>query len=359
MKKTIAHFIEEKIKTHQRFIYNQIVKMDQFRSIVIGTFENDDNTEFPFDFYYNLNSITNLKRFFKEQNVIAIHVHHGKHVKRILPASIEYNIPIIVSIRGRDGSSKFKSYTRNTKRYSSLVKHGTMYLPVCRFLAEELKTLGFPDEKIHVLYGGIDLSLFPYMERTFPENGEIRILSVGRLVEKKGFPTLIQAFKQIHAKFPNTKLHIIGTGKDEHKIRSLISECELKDAVVLKGALDLHQISNELKKAHLFCLASQTGSDGDIEGIPNALKEAMASGLPVISTQHAGIPELIEHKVTGYLVPESDDIELAKGIQFFLEHPEIWKKYTQRARKVIEKNFDLNKQIQEQQRLYGLLDDYS
>ncbi|HWO96490.1 MAG TPA: glycosyltransferase [Bacillus sp. (in: firmicutes)] len=357
MKKTIAHFIEEKIKTHQRFIYNQIVKIDQYRSIVIGPFDNDDNTEFPFDYYYNLNNIKDLKSFFTEQNVVAIHVHHGKHVKRILPICIDYNIPLIVSIRGRDGSSKFKSYTRNVKRYSSLVKHGAMYLPVCEFLAEELKTLGFPDEKIHVLYGGIDLSLFPYTERTLPKKSEVRILSVGRLVEKKGFPVLIQAFQQIHAKFPNTKLHIIGTGKDEQKIQSLTSECELEDAVVLKGTLDLQQISDELKKAHLFCLASQTGSDGDIEGIPNALKEAMASGLPVISTQHAGIPELIEHKVTGYLAPEGNDIELAKGIQFFLEHPDSWKKFTQKARKVIEKNFDLNKQIQEQQRLYSLLDD--
>lgn len=357
MKETIAHFIDEKIKTHQRFIYNQIVKIDQYRSIVIGPFDNDDNTEFPLECYYNLNNITDLQRFFAEQNVMAIHVHHGKHIKGILPVCIEYNIPIIVSIRGRDGSSKFKSFQRNVKRYSSLIKHGAMYLPVCGFLAEEIKTLGFPAEKIHVLYGGIDLSLFPYTERTLPEKGEIRILSVGRLVEKKGFPTLIQAFKRIHAHFPNTKLHIIGAGKNEQKIESLISEYQLEDRIVLKGALNLHQISKELEKAHLFCLASQTSADGDIEGIPNALKEAMASGLPVISTRHAGIPELIEHNVTGYLAPESNDIELAKGIQFFLEHPHIWTEYTQRARNVIERNFDLTKQIQQQQQLYSLLKD--
>jgi len=120
--------------------------------------------------------------------------------------------------------------------------------------------------------------------------------------------------------------------------------------------MDSKQISDELKEAHLFCLASETGSDGDVEGIPNALKEAMASGLPVVSTYHGGIPELIEHKRTGYLAREKNDLELAQGLKYFLDHPEEWKGYTERARQMIEEKFDSNKQIQEQQRLYGLIE---
>ncbi|MCP1494959.1 glycosyltransferase involved in cell wall biosynthesis [Peribacillus frigoritolerans] len=81
----------------------------------------------------------------------------------------------------------------------------------------------------------------------------------------------------------------------------------------------------------------------------------MASGLPVVSTRHAGIPELIEHQRTGYLTPEKNDMELAKGIQFFKENPDVWTDYTERARKVIEEKFDVNKQIIEQQRLYSLV----
>ena len=81
----------------------------------------------------------------------------------------------------------------------------------------------------------------------------------------------------------------------------------------------------------------------------------MASGLPVVSTRHAGIPELIEHQRTGYRAPEKNDMELAKGIQFFIENPDVWTDYTERARKVIEEKFDVNKQIIEQQRLYSLV----
>lgn len=354
--KTIAHFIRENIKTHQRFIYNQIVKVNQYRSIVIGTFDITEDTEFPFENYYNIDKINDLKTFFKEQNVMAIHAHHGKHAIQILPVCIKYKIPLIMSIRGRDGSANKAVFEKNASRYSSLIQQGALYLPVCKYLSEELIKLGFPKEKIHVLYGGIELDLFQYQERNLPLKGEIRILSIGRLVEKKGFQALINAFKQIHYKYPRTRLHIIGAGKDEKEIRNLINNNKLKNSVFLKGAMTSEQISKELKEAHIFCLASQTAKNGDVEGIPNVLKEAMASGLPVVSTFHAGIPELIEHKITGYLVPENNPDELAKGLQFYLDHPELWKSYTQKARRVIEENFDVNKQMLEQQRLYSLLE---
>ncbi|WP_141994385.1 glycosyltransferase, partial [Bacillus sp. B4EP4a] len=353
--KTIAYFVSENIKTHQRFIYNQIVKISSYRSIVIGPFDDTNQTEFPFENYYNLNKIKDLENFFKEQEIIAIHAHHGKHGQEILPVCEKYNIPLIVSIRGRDGSDRPEIFRKNAKRYSSFIKHGAHFFPVCQYLAEGLRSLGIPDEKIHVLYGGIETDLFAYSTPILPKEGEIRVLSVGRLVDKKGFVTLINAFKRIYSQYPRARLHIIGTGEDEEKIKSVITEFNLKDVVILRGAMDSKQVSNELKKAHIFCLASQTAKTGDIEGIPNVLKEAMASGLPVVSTQHAGIPELIEHQRTGYLAPEKNDIELAKGIQFFLDHPEIWNAYTERARKVIEEKFDVNKQIMEQERLYSLV----
>ncbi|MGN7393710.1 glycosyltransferase [Peribacillus frigoritolerans] len=353
--KTIAYFVSENIKTHQRFIYNQIVKITNYRTIVIGPFDNTDRTEFPFENYYNINKIKDLKKFFEEQDIIAIHAHHGSHGQEILPLCEKYNIPLIVSIRGRDGSDRPEIFKKNAKRYSALNKHGAHYYPVCQYLAEGLRRLGIPAKNMHVLYGGIELDLFPYANRTLPTVGEIRVLSVGRLVDKKGFVTLIKAFKHIYSQYPNARLHIIGAGEDEKRIKSTIAEYNLKDVVILRGAMDSKQVSDELKNAHIFCLASQTANNGDIEGIPNALKEAMASGVPVVSTRHAGIPELIEHQRTGYLAPEKNDMELAKGIQFFIENPDVWTDYTERARKVIEEKFDVNKQIIEQQRLYSLV----
>lgn len=354
--KTIAFYIAEPFKVNQGFMYNQSVKLDQYRAIIIGPFPDSKNIQYKFKDFYNINEIKDLGAFFKNQNVAAIHAHQGKHSLDILPTAIKYDIPLIVHFRGRDSSTQTEErYLKNKEQYKSLMNHGAGYFAVCHFLAEELKKLGFPKDKIHVLYGGLDLDLYPYVEHSLPKEGEIKILSVARLVEKKGFHTLLKAFRLIHHNYPRTTLHIIGTGKDEEKIKNLIDEHQLNERVFLRGAMDSYQISKELRNSHLFCLASETGQDGDVEGIPNSLKEAMASGLPVISTFHGGIPELIEHKKTGYLAPEKDDIKLAKGLKYFLDHPEVWEKYTKRARQVIEKNFDLNKQIAEQQKLYNLI----
>ncbi|QGQ48579.1 glycosyltransferase [Metabacillus sediminilitoris] len=338
-------------------MYIQTVKLNQYRPIVIGPFPNSHNTLFQFEHYYNLSEIKDLGVFFKEQNVVAIHAHQGKHALVILPAAIKYNVPLIVHFRGRDSSTQTeKRYQKNLERYQHLIKHGAGYFAVCQFLAEELKKLGFPGDKVHVLYGGLDLNLYSFTEHSLPKEGEIKILSVARLVEKKGFLTLFKAFQRIQHEYPRTTLHIIGTGKDEEKLKSYIHEHKLNNRIFLRGPMDSKKISKELREAHLFCLASETGVDGDVEGIPNALKEAMASGLPVVSTYNGGIPELIKHKSTGYLAPEKNDFELAQGLKYFLDHPEEWKGYTERARQVIEEKFDSNKQIQEQQRLYALIE---
>lgn len=356
--KTIAFFIREPIKINQGFMYNQIIKLDEYRPIVIGFYPNNQNILFKFEHYYDLNEIQDLGAFFKEQNVVAIHAHQGKHSLDILPTAVEYDIPLIVHFRGRDSSTQTISrFRKNVIRYQHLVKRGSGFFAVCHFLEEELKKLGFPQNKLHVLYGGLDLDLYPFIERSLPKEGEIRILSVARLVEKKGFLTLIKAFQQIQHDYSRTTLHIIGSGKDEEKIRSFIEEQQLNDRVFLRGPMDSIQVSKELRDAHLFCLACETGEDGDVEGIPNALKEAMASGLPVISTYHGGVPELIEHKKTGYLVPEKNDLKLSQGLKYFLDHPRVWKRYIKTARQVIEDKFDLNKQIKEQQRLYDLIEE--
>ncbi|GAB7387574.1 hypothetical protein BSNK01_14110 [Bacillaceae bacterium] len=351
MKKTIAHFLEHDLKLHQRFVYEQIIHLERYRSIVIMPARRGKTT-FPFPSLFYLNEIKNLGRFFRRQNVVAIHAHHGGHGVAIMPVAKKYRLPLLVSFRGRDASARHQAFARNRARYKRLRKEGALFLPVCGFLGRELVKLGFPRRKIRPLYGGIDLDRFPFIQRRLPQEGEIRILSVARLAKKKGFATLVKAFRKVHRDFPHAKLHIVGSGKDEKRIRLLIAKYGLQEAVVLKGKLNGKQIAKEMKKAHLFCLASQTTRDGDVEGIPNVLKEAMASGLPVVTTRHAGIPELVEHKKTGYLAPERDDKELARGIKYFLHHPEVWADCTREARKVIEEKFDLNKQLKRQEKWY-------
>ena len=353
--KTIAVYIKEKIKNHQRFIYNQIVHIKRFRMIVLGPFDQTEDTQYPFENFYNINKINDLGKFFRKMEVVAIHAHHGSHANEILPVAQEYQIPLIVSIRGRDGSAEPEIIAQSMRRYESLKEYGAMFIPVCEYLADGLKKMEFPEEKIHVLYGGIELDLFPFVEHVLPKKDEIRILSVGRLVEKKGHETLIQAFNLIHFLYPNARLHIVGEGENKQKLRTLIEQLMLNDAVILREAITSPEIAEELKKAHIFCLASHKASSGDVEGIPNAIKEAMSIGIPIVTTEHGGIPEIMKHMETGYLTTEKDVLALARGFLYYIENPEVWRPLTRKARAVIEDKFDFKKQIKEQEYLYSLI----
>lgn len=354
--KTIAHYLLEDIKVNQRFIYNQIRYQGDFRSIAFGPFERSSKSDFPFDYYVNLNQIESLTEFFVRENVVAIHAHHGKHAVEIAPVAIQYNIPLIVSIRGSDGSSRSdKLMNRNMARYRPLIKHNALFLPVCEFLKNELLSMGIPEKNAKVLYGGIDVEMFQYQERQLPLTGDIRLVSVGRLVEKKGHATLIKAMKHIHAIEPRVKLSIIGEGKERGNLEQLIDEMQLQNIVTLEGKKSSFEIAEKLKTAHLFCLPSVTASNGDVEGIPNALKEAMASGIPVISTIHGGIPELITHLESGYLVREHDVDGIVEAVRYYLEHPLKWKEICSNARRIVEEKFHLEKQLKLQHHLYRYL----
>lgn len=353
-RKTIAHYLVKELNPyHDQFIFNQMGYLKKYKPITIGPFR-QTKRKLVLSHSYCLSNL-HMQELITAENIVAIHAHHGGQALKILPLCEKYQLPLIVSIRGRDGSIHKSVFERNKQRVQTLLKHPVIFFPVCHFLAENLRILGVPKEKIKVLYGGVDLATFRYQTRSFPKRGEVRILSVGRLVMKKGFGTLIEAFARLHRAFPNTTLHIIGYGWDRKEIEELIKKHRLSEVVKLRGKMKITEIEKEMRKAHLFCLASQIAKDGDIEGIPNVLKEAMASGLPVVSTPNGGITELITHKETGYLAPEKSVEGLVKGLSYFLENPTIWKKYSSKARKTIEDKFDLQKQIELQEKYYDEL----
>ncbi|WP_253187269.1 glycosyltransferase [Paenibacillus sp. GP183] len=271
--------------------------------------------------------------------------------------AILYKIPLIVSFRGNDASAHNTSFEKNQIKYQELIEHGSLFLPVCEFFKGELMKLGFQKEKLKVLYCGIDIDKFTFRSWKPNKNHTFRILTVGRLVEKKGFPILIQAFRKVHKKFPKAKLVIIGKGRPtrKEKLSRQIKKYNLDTSIELITEIKNGDIVKELHHADLFCLPSYTTSKGAVEGIPNVLKEAMSCGVPVVSTYHAGIPELIEHNRSGILVKEEDDKALAEAIITLLKNPKQGKKYAKQARQKVKKDFNLNKQIHVQEQYYDHL----
>lgn len=299
-----------------------------------------------------LNEVFSPKEYVKRNNISLLHAHHGQLGMLLLPFKEETNLPLVTSIRGRDATLANQpiGYLDNMKM---LFDRGERFFPVCQYLADRLIAWGCPSEKIRVLYGGVDLNEFKYRA---PHKGDSQnILSIGRLVEKKGHHILMQAFQKIRDKFPNATLTIIGRGELEEYLISLANQLNLGDSFRLLNHLPKDQVREQMTNADIFCAASLEAADGDVEGIPNTLKEAMAIGVPVISTNHAGIPELITNNKEGVLVQENNVDELADALEFMLTNREIWETYTVAARQKVEQNFNLAQQLQQQAEFYDEL----
>ncbi|WP_237982477.1 glycosyltransferase [Bacillus thuringiensis] len=292
------------------------------------------------------------KEYVKKNNISLLHAHHGQLGMLLLPFKIETNLPLVTSIRGRDATLANQpiGYLENMKL---LFGQGERFFPVCKYLADRLIAWGCPPEKIRVLYGGVDLSQYNY--QTLQKEGTQNILSVGRLVEKKGHHILMKAFKKIKGEFPKATLTIIGRGELEEYIKSLAIQLNLGNSFRLLNHLPKDHVREQMNNADIFCAASLEAFNGDIEGIPNTLKEAMALGVPVISTDHAGIPELITNNKEGILVQENNVDALANALEFMLTNRDMWKSYTLAARKKIEENFSLVQQLQQQAEFYDEL----
>src|SRR5690606_34820421 len=119
-----------------------------------------------------------------------------------------------------------------------------------------------------------------------------------------GFRYLIKAFRRVAAAHPTARLIIVGDGEEKRKLRKMIRKSNLSSHIKLKGHVAHNELTKLLRRADIFCLPSVTTKDGNQEGIPNSIKEAMATGLPIVSTKHGGIPELVEHEKEGLLVKE-------------------------------------------------------
>jgi colanic acid/amylovoran biosynthesis glycosyltransferase len=241
---------------------------------------------------------------------------------------------LITSFRGIDMSKKYHSL------YNELFKKGYLFLPNNQYFKNKLIELGCDKNKIIIHRSGINLNKFIFSPKTLKPNKKIKIVSIARLIEKKGIEYGIKAVAKLAKTNKNIEYNIIGDGPLRKQLQNLINESGLKNTIKILGWKKQDEIIEILKNSHILIAPSITGSDGDIEGIPNSLKEAMAVGLPVIGTFHSGIPELVKSE---FLVPEKDSDALANKLNYLMQHPEIWPEITKTNRKIIEEQYDINK----------------
>jgi colanic acid/amylovoran biosynthesis glycosyltransferase len=248
---------------------------------------------------------------------------------------------LISTFRGADISKFLPKW--GEKVYQELFQETDFFLANCEFFKNKAVALGCESNKIHVHGSGIDSSKFFFSERYFPNDGIIRIVTTGRLVEKKGIEYVIKAIAKIAKNHPNIEYNIIGDGELKEYFVKLIADLNLDDIVKLWGWKQQKEIVDILDKCHIFVAPSVTGKDGNQDAPVNTLKEAMAMGLPVISTRHGGIPELVENGVSGFLVPERDADAIATKLSYLITHPELWEAMGKAGRVRVQEKYDMNK----------------
>jgi glycosyltransferase involved in cell wall biosynthesis len=194
--------------------------------------------------------------------------------------------------------------------------------------------------KIHLIYHGVDLDKWPYQPPLPVAKEAVRILSIGRLVEKKGFLYLLDAIRQLKEKGYRVQLSIVGEGKEKRKLDDYCRRHDLRASVHFPGWQTPEQIRQWHDRSDIFVMPSIITGNGDRDGIPNVILEAMATGLPVISTSISGIPEVIQHHYNGLLVSEKNSAQLYQSISYLTDHPGLRVQFAENARRTVEQRFD-------------------
>ena len=259
---------------------------------------------------------------------------------------------IATIFHGFDISAK-SALVKHQLDYQALFAQTELMLPISDKWKNKLVSLGCEPEKIKVHRMGIDLGLFEFSAQPKPHsqlllepqlsNKCLTLFTVARFSEKKGLEYAIRALTHLPAEV-NCHYYIGGFGELEQNLKQLVIELNLTSQVTFLGPLTSVEVKGHMQAADVFIQPSITAENGDMEGVPVAIMEAMAVGVPVISTFHSGIPELITHNEHGLLAEEKDAIALADNINsLYQDNGGLVTKLRQNARLRIEAIADVNK----------------
>jgi colanic acid/amylovoran biosynthesis glycosyltransferase len=375
----VIHFVRESGQLKDSFIQNQINNHYDFKPVVIFH-DLSDSGGYANGIQNNIDCINigcNSKRYEKflykkfqhlshrqvlllRNNIFQIHpdimhFHYGTDAGIYLKVLKDINIPKVVSFYGYDCSSFPKRFGGLGKYYlrKFVFRYSDKILAMSNDMKNDLILLGCPENKILVHYHGIPTSLFA-AKHVYHDDEVIRYLIICRLVPKKGHYFLIKSFAKAYYINPKIRLTIVGSGILEKGIKTLVTSFHMND--VIKMIPSIKYASNEhlslLASHDVFIHPSITAKSGDKEGIPGAIVEAMAAGLPVISTYHAGIPYVITDNVTGMLSKENDIDSLCTKILIMASDVNIRKRIGEAGQEYAIDNLDMLTKEKELENIY-------
>ncbi len=239
----------------------------------------------------------------------------------------------------------------DAKALAKKIERAKFVIAISDFNRSYLAKLAGPAAaKIIRLYNGIDLNSF--VPNGALKNRPFTILCVSRLVEKKGISVLLDACKLLRDRNCEFRSWIVGSGELQGMLEKKIHDDNLQEHVQLLGPQPQGEVIKRYQSAHLYVLPCVVSSDGNREGLPVSIVEALACGLPVITTSMTGIPEVVRHDYNGLFVAERDPLALCDAIESVVRHPQMYENFRANARSSVESTFDIRQTAGSLHRLF-------
>ena len=272
----------------------------------------------------------------QDERISHLHVHFANAPASVAELTHRFTgIPYSITGHAKD------IYLATPATLRRKIRHAKFVVTCTEQNRRHLQDLSGNDTPLYCLYHGLNLDRFDHLRTSHRDKRSPipTILSVGRFRDKKGFPTLIHACRLLATRGHRFRCRIVGSGPLQSNLEALIRDLHLEQVVTLVGQKTLEEVVELYHEADIFTLACQVAQDGDRDGIPNVLMEAMACRLPVVTTEISGIPELVRHDHNGLLVPQQDPEALALALAHLLDNPAIRQRLGETGRETIAQRF--------------------
>lgn len=364
----VASYCTTFLKKEMRHIYRQVTALREFRTFIM-TKSRENADVYPFDDVEVLPRprINFLARFHKKyikrmeavfyrgeydqlsgvlgrRRADLMHVYFGHTGVHLLPFIRNWPQPTLVSFHGMDIMLRDNQPGYNEK-LQELLHVLPMVLARSDSLAERLIALGCEPGKIRINRTSIPMEGFPAKNRTSPRDGAWKVVQASRFIEKKGLEVTLEAFAALRQKYPQAELILAGEGPLEARLREKAESLGIGSSVRFPGFCQQADLERLFQETDIFIHPSQTPPNGDQEGVPNAMLEAMATGLPVVATLHGGIPEAVTTEEDGLLVPERDAVALGNALLRITDDTALYERLSRRAAESVREKFEQSRSI--------------
>ena len=373
----VGQVIDKFLGLTESWIYSQIKGLEKLNiksQVFCHKIVNPDTYSFkPIHSYKDLSNFRiNLYRLFglfkakdaallywdeivKKEKPDIIHSHFGFTAAKGIDLAIKNNLPHIVTFYGadvfRDPYGKSPAQKFYQSKLPLIFQRSNKILFTSRFLKDKLVRLGAPEEKLQLWHLGLDLDLFNRLSKR--KSNKFKIISCGRFKKWKGQKYLILALPEVLKKDKNIKVVFIGQGEELDNCKKLVDQLRISQYVEFKERIVKYlDVIKEMASSHLIVHSSFTAKNRVCDALGMVLVEAGACEVPTVASRSGGIPEAVLDKKTGFLVKPKNPKQIAEKIILLMENENLRKKMGQEAKKYIQKEFDLERQVKKLEKIY-------